>query len=317
MRQRPVVRRARCSTRRAAWVAALAALAALGGGPVAADAAATAPRPIDLDQFDRQRRDVLLGNGLHLAYLERGDPHGPAVVLVHGYTDSAQTWVPLLPYLAPQLRLILVDLRGHGRSDKPECCYTRVDFAYDIKLLLDRLRIERAAVVGHSLGSIVAQTLAEHWPARVGRVALISSTAGPMADFATPIRALREPIDPNSPFMIDWWSSPTPVDLKLLRRLREDSARIPLRVWLAVLDQGLTAMDLAATLPRLVAPTLLIWGREDPLMGAAARASLQAALPHAQVRIFDGYGHNLFWENPQAVADVLNPFLRAEPPGGR
>lgn len=120
-------------------------------------AAATAPAPparIDLDAFEAMKKSVALPDGETLAYLTLGDPAGTPVVLVHGYTDSARDWVPLIPYLSPRLRLILVDLRGHGRSGKPDCCYTRLDFAYDIKLLLDALHVERADIVySHSIGS--------------------------------------------------------------------------------------------------------------------------------------------------------------------
>jgi len=227
----------------------------------------------------------------------------------------------MLPYVAKQFHLILVDIRGHGKSGKPECCYDRLDFAYDIKLLLDRLDIQRADIVGHSLGSIIAQTFAEFWPERTDRVVLISSTGGPKAgappkprkyDFATPIRSLKEPIDPISPFMMEWWASPTPVNPDFIRRQREDSAKIPLRVWLAVLDQGLVFLNLQATLPKLVAPTLLIWGGNDPIMEEDERQTLREALPRAQVEVFDGLGHNPFWENPSAVATPINAFLLAK-----
>ena len=150
-----------------------------------------------------------------------------------------------------------------------------MDFAYDVKLLLDALHIERADIVGHSLGSIIAQTFAEFWPQRTRRVVLISSTGGaragapagkPAYDYVAEIRKLHEPIDPDSAFMIQWWSSPTPVDADFLRRQRRDAAAIPVRVWLAVLEQGLIDSDLQRTLPKLTAPTLLIWGSKDPLM---------------------------------------------------
>lgn len=69
--------------------------------------------------------------------------------------------------LSPNFRHIVVDIRGHGRSDKPECCYARIDFAYDIKLLLDTLKILKADIVGHSSGSLITQVLAEESPERV------------------------------------------------------------------------------------------------------------------------------------------------------
>ena len=285
---------------------------------------AATPAPIDLNQFDALKKSVALPDGETLAYVPLGNPAGQPVVLIHGYTDSARDWVPLVPYLAGSLRLILVDIRGHGRSGKPECCYTRFDFAYDIKLLLDALDVRQADIVGHSLGSIIAQTFAEYWPQRTRRVILISSTGGPKAgapprkpayDYAAQIRKLKEPIDPDSPFMIEWWSSPTPVDEEFIRRQRRDAAAIPLRVWLAVLDQGTTDSDLQRTLPRLKAPTLLVWGSADPIMGEEVRQTLREALPGAQLQILQGLGHNPFWEDPRRCADVMNAFLTAAPAG--
>ncbi len=193
----------------------------------AAFAAEPPPLKINLDEFDALKKVVLLPNNEHLAYLDMGDRKGPPVVLIHGYTDNARDWVPLIPYLSRRYRLIVVDIRGHGRSDKPECCYARIDFAYDIKLLLDALHIPKADIVGHSLGSMITQVLAEQWPERVRKVILISSTGGPRPgsipkkptyDFASEIRKLHEPIDPDSPFMVQWWDSPKPVNPDFIRR---------------------------------------------------------------------------------------------------
>lgn len=308
-------RTARALRRVGGWLVLMLAVSCAG---------AAAPAQIDLNQFDALKKSVALSDGETLAYVPLGNPAGPPVVLIHGYTDSARDWVPLVPYLAGSLRLILVDIRGHGRSGKPECCYTRFDFAYDIKLLLDALEVRQADIVGHSLGSIIAQTFAEYWPQRTRRVILISSTGGPRAgapprkpayDYAAQIRQLKEPIDPDSPFMIEWWSSPTPVAEDFIRRQRRDAAAIPLRVWLAVLDQGTTDTDLQRTLPRLKAPTLLLWGSADPIMAEDARQSLREALPQAQVQMLQGLGHNPFWEDPRRCAEVMNAFLTAAPAG--
>jgi pimeloyl-ACP methyl ester carboxylesterase len=264
---------------------------------------------IDLDRFDARKKVIALPDGESLAYVSWGNPAGKPVVLIHGYTDSASDWAPLVPFLSKSDRLILVDIRGHGKSSKPECCYTRFDFAYDIKLLLDALHIKKADIIGHSLGSYITQTFAEFWPDRTNRVVLIASTAVPPQFDYSPIRNLKEPIDPDSPFMISFWSSPTPVDPEFLSRKRRQAAEIPLRVWIAVMDQRLGSIDLKSTLPRLTAPVLLIWGSEDFIMKAQSRDSLRAALPNAQVKIFDGLGHNPFWEDPAGVAAVINQFL--------
>jgi pimeloyl-ACP methyl ester carboxylesterase len=288
----------------------------------AAGVAGPPPLQIDLNAFDALKKRIALPDGETLAYIDMGEAPGPTVVLIHGYTDSARDWVPILPYLSKQFRLILVDIRGHGQSSKPECCYSRLDFAYDIKLLMDALHVQKADFVGHSLGTIIIQTFAEYWPKRTGRLVLISSTGGmppgaqqkpPQFDFAAAIRQLKEPIEADSPFMIAWWNSPTPVDPDFIARERKDAAAIPLRVWLAILDQTLSDMngyaDLQRTLPRLKAPTLLIWGSQDPIIEEPARKSLIDALPNAQVKVFEGLGHNPFWENPAGVAQVVNSFL--------
>src|SRR5260370_27284698 len=132
--------------------------------------------PAYLDHFDAQKRKVVLHNGLSMAYLDLGAHDARPVILIHGYTDSARDWAPIAGLLTPRFRLIIVDLRGHGLSARPDCCYTRFDYAEDGKLLMDSLHIASADVVGHSLGSIVAHTFAERGPDSIRRLVLISST---------------------------------------------------------------------------------------------------------------------------------------------
>jgi len=307
------------------WLPLIAALALLGLS--AASIAEPTPRPMSIDRFDGMKKTINLPNGIRLGYIDMGPRDGQPVVVIHGYTDSTRDWIHLVPYLDPRLRLILVDIRGHGKSSKPECCYSRWDFAYDIRLLMDKLRIAKADVIGHSLGTFITQTLAEDWPDRVRKIVLISSSGGmkqscaapaaassaPSLDYRSEILKLKDPIDPESEFMIAWWSSPTPVDPEFLRRQRVDAAHIPLRVWLAILEQGADKRGLENGLHLLKTPALLIWGEDDPIFGAEDRCSLREALPEAQVKIFKGLGHNPFWEQPGAVADVINPFLLAAP----
>jgi pimeloyl-ACP methyl ester carboxylesterase len=289
-----------------------------------ATASAAPPLRIDLDRFDASRQQATLPNGVMLAYVDTGPRDAPVVVLIHGYTSNARGWAPILPYLDTSRRYLIPDLRGHGRSSKPECCYDRRTFAYDVRLLLDALRVPRADIVGTSLGSLIAQSFAASWPDRTRRLVLQSSTGGALAacaaeaggeavfDFRNAILALRDPIDPESPFMIAWYASPAPVDEEFLRRQRRDAAAIPVAVWLAILDQGLDLHDLQTHLAQISAPTLLIWGGRDNLFGPRDRCSLRAGLPGAQVRLFDELGHNPYWEDPAAVAQAINGFLSAD-----
>lgn len=281
----------------------------------------------ELNQFDGAKQTVGLPNGISLAYIDMGPRGAPVLVLIHGYTDSARDWASLAPWLSRGFRLIIVDLRGHGASSKPECCYTRFDFADDVRLLLDRLHIGPvAAVVGHSLGSLVAQTFAELWPAATRRLVLISSTGtsfGPDSSCAsasaTPtvqswlagLAQLRDPIDPDSAFMREWWQESMAINPEFFSsRQRHDAAAIPAQIWREIADQALVAGDLRPMLPRIQAPTLLLWGGKDTVMSAAGRQALRTGIPHNEVRIFPELGHDLIWQDPPAIAAAITEFLK-------
>jgi pimeloyl-ACP methyl ester carboxylesterase len=298
------------------WMTAFLASVALAAG--AAAAAAPAISISDLAHYDAQKKFAHLGNGLTLAYLDVGPRTAPAVVLIHGYTDSARDWQPIVPLLSTTFRLIVVDLRGHGASDKPGCCYTRFDFADDVKRLLSHLNIATASIVGHSLGSLVAQTFAELWPQATRKLILISSTgtafgddsSADMPEWLKSVAELRDPIDPESAFMHAWWhESETYNSPQFVERQRRAAAAIPARVWQAISDQCLQHTDLKFMLPRITAPTLLVWGGRDTLVGEAGRAALRTGIANSVVQDFPALGHDLFWEDPTAVTDALREFL--------
>ena len=282
--------------------------------------------PAYLDSFEAQKTTVTLANGQLLAYMDIGPRDAPPVVLIHGYTDSARDWATLAPLLTAKFRLIIVDLRGHGASGKPDCCYTRFDFAHDVKLLLANLRVDSANIVGHSLGSVVAQTFAELWPGATRRLILVSSTGTSFGldeslgkvGGSTPqwpswlggVAHLQDPIDPESTFMRDWWKESMRINPDFFSsRQRRDAAAIPAHVWRDIADQTLLGDDLRRMLPRIQAPTLLIWGGRDTVMSEAGRDALRAGIKSNEVRIFASLGHDLFWEDPRAVGSVMITFL--------
>jgi pimeloyl-ACP methyl ester carboxylesterase len=278
---------------------------------IAAPATMTAQ---SIERFDGRKVSAVLRNGQRIAYIDSGSPQARPLVLIHGYTDSARDWQPVESLLARKFRLIMVDLRGHGASGKPECCYTRFDFAYDIKLLLDSLHVAVADVAGHSLGSVVAQTFAELWPGYTRRLILISSTGtsfgtqGWLAD----VERLNDPIDPASQFMRDWWTQSIRINPESFSsQQRRAAAAIPAPVWRAIANQSLVGVDLAPMLPRVRAPTLLIWGATDTLVTQEGRQALRTGISGSRVEIFDSLGHDLFWEDPPAVAAVMIDFLTA------
>jgi pimeloyl-ACP methyl ester carboxylesterase len=312
------IARAVCRSVMALWLAAVV--------PLAAHAAISEAY---LQSFDAGKRLIGLSDGQTLAYIDIGPRNGEAVVLLHGYTDSARDWAPIAPFLSGRFRLIIPDLRGQGASGKPDCCYTRFDFANDIRLLLERLRVRRAVIAGHSLGSIVAQTFAEEWPGSTRRLILVSSTGtyfGPTSGQDCPsvesvlpaslagAEKLKDPIDPDSAFMTSWWQESMRINPPFFSgRQRRDAAAIPARVWRAIATQTLLGVDLRFMLPRIQAPTLLIWGGQDALEGPAGRAALQTGIKGAKVRNFPSLGHDLIWQDPRGVARAMTQFIQGPP----
>lgn len=109
---------------------------------------------------------VALANGTRLAYLERPGGDVP-LVLLHGITDNALTWVPVLDRIDPRCRVLAVDLRGHGESDKPDAWYDAEAYADDVRHFIDQQFGQPALVLGHSLGGVVATQIGVTAPDKV------------------------------------------------------------------------------------------------------------------------------------------------------
>lgn len=254
---------------------------------------------------------VDLPNGETLAYVEMGDPNGKPTLLVHGYTDNSRSWSLVAPYLAKR-RLLAVDLRGHGKSEAPDCCYAFTDLADDLSLFLKAVGVERADYVGHSLGSMTGTLLAAQHPEQVGRLVLVSTSLsigdGPGSWLWDNVTPLKAPIDPDSKFMTDWYWNPNPVDEDFITRERRESAATPIAVWHGVLWATAIA-DLTSVAPLVRSPVLILWGDQDALFDAAHQERVRAALPKARHETFAGAGHNMFWEFPEKAGTMISAFL--------
>ena len=110
-------------------------------------------------------------NGIQLHYYRTGGDK-PAVVLAHGVTDNGLCWTRLAKALEPDYDLIMVDARGHGLSDKPDHRYGASNQANDLAQLIQALKLNQPAIIGHSMGGVVAAVLADLYPDQVGRLIL-------------------------------------------------------------------------------------------------------------------------------------------------
>ncbi len=273
---------------------------------------------------------VRLTTGIDMAHVEVGPPEGPAVVLVHGLTDSLRSWslaMAALHRLDPGLHIFAVDQRGHGASSlppgtdckaAPERCFRLTDFAADLVAFAAAKGIGHATFVGHSLGSFVVQELALDHPELVERAMLVATS--------TSLTSMRAPPGglPEDPLILAWrqaliarglrypedcWAlTPLDADPRAATTIARDwdvdplappafvaavaaeTAHVRLGTWIGA-TRTLSMADTAERLGRITVPMLVLWGTQDSIFLASDQDRLKASLRQAATR-----GVPIFWK---------------------
>jgi pimeloyl-ACP methyl ester carboxylesterase len=256
-------------------------------------------------------------NGIRLHYTRTGGA-GPAVVLAHGFSDDGPCWTPVAEVLAPEYDLIMVDARGHGRSDAPERGYGPAEQAGDLAGAIAALGLRRPAVLGHSMGAATALALAGTRPEVPGAILL----EDPPSRWLEPAGASADPE----------WQARQRARLSEYRRktreelLAEQRAATPgwseaelgpwadakLRFNLNALNRGDAAeLDWPATVRRIACPALLITA--DPARGALVTAegaaALRALVPQLRVAHIPQAGHSIRRDQFDRYVAVVRAFL--------
>ncbi|MFP2924328.1 alpha/beta fold hydrolase [Pyxidicoccus sp. 3LG] len=242
-----------------------------------------------------RERSVTLSTGVTLRYLEQGSRFGPAVVFLHGYTDSHRTWDLNLPIFPRNFHVYALDQRGHGDSSRPVCCYTQQDFAADVVAFLNAMGERRAILVGHSMGSFIAQQVALDSPDRVKALVLVGSA--PTVAGNEVALGLKEIVDMQvgtvDPVFVREFQTSTfvrPVPASYIDTLVSESLKLPARVWQDTLD-GLIAEDHSARLGQIRVPVLVVGGDQDGFFPVAQQQALVDALPNATFVLYPDTGH--------------------------
>ena len=246
---------------------------------------------------------------MKIAWERHGD--GPPLLLIHGLGYARWGWEPVVEPLARSFDVILFDNRGIGESDAPAGPYTAAELARDAQQVLDEAEVERAHVLGTSLGGMVAQELALDTPGRVDRLVLACTTPGGPQAFPLPARtvelmtrgaSLRE--------FVENALAPEP-DPEIVERIlvhREATAQ-PLEAWSAQAAAG-AAFDAFDRIGGIAAPTLVLHGTEDGVVDPHNSTLLAERIPGARVDLFEGGGHLFFWEQPDRFVEVVTEFLQ-------
>ena len=255
---------------------------------------------------------------------------GPPLVLVHGIGDSSATWEAIIPALARHHLVIAPDLLGHGRSDKPRADYSVAAYANGVRDLLGVLGVQRATLVGHSLGGGVAMQFAYQFPERTERLVLVGSGGGgPEVSVVLRMLAL-----PGGEALLHLLRLPTarwqtglvvaalramgtalgqdaPDLLRVVDALPDSVSRAAfIRSLRSVVDwrgQVITMLDRCYLTQGM--PTLLVWGSRDAVVPVAHGHRAHAAMPGSQLEIFEGAGHFPFHTDPARFVTTVERFL--------
>ncbi len=259
-----------------------------------------------------------LATGLQVHYAEQGDREGEAIIFLHAYADSWFSYRRVLPLLSPEYNAFVPDQRGHGESDKPECCYAADDYASDVDAFMEAVGIEAATLVGDSSGGLIAQRVALDYPHRVSRLVLIGSPTTlvnneAVMEWSESLRTLEDPVPPQ--FVRNLLESiiHCPVPEEFLERARSESLKVPARVWRDYWEGVVLAVDDTAQYGEIGAPTLILWGEQDALLPREEQERRAAAIPNATLKVYPETGHLAHWVRPEWVVRDLEAFLKGTP----
>jgi pimeloyl-ACP methyl ester carboxylesterase len=275
----------------------------------ATTAAAQQPNPHTAITLDTATLDT----GVTLEYAEKGHGKGHVVIFLHGYTDSWFSWSEVLARLPPKFHAYALSQRGHGDSERPAGGYAVDDFAADVIAFMDHEGISEATVVGHSMGSVIAQRVAIDYPERVENLVLVGSAAnagneGILGFLDYVLAAVSDPIDPEFVYGFQVSTLANPVPAEFLATVVAESLEVPAFVWHAALA-GLAQSDTTAELANIEAPTLIVWGDQDTIFFASDQQTLDAGIPDSTLLVYEGIGHGVHWEDPDRFTADLVDFL--------
>ena len=296
------------------------------------------PAPATQDDYGSQGRSAWLDidwrrhlnsttvHGARVNYVEMGE--GPPVVFIHGLAGCWQNWLENIPRFAERHRVVAVDLSGFGHSELPREEISIPGYGRFIDAFLDVVGVERAALVGNSMGGFIAAETAISHPSRVEKLVLVSAAGGP---------ALRERNDASQARLMRSARLFAPIAAaaiarrehiirrpRLRRALLWKIARYPERIepelcyevasgagkpgFLDALN-AILAYDFEERIPDISCPTLIIWGRNDEIVPVEDALEYERLIPDARRAIFEDTGHVPMLERPGRFNELVEEFL--------
>ncbi|HET8841777.1 MAG TPA: alpha/beta hydrolase [Ktedonobacteraceae bacterium] len=239
-------------------------------------------------------KQTIEANGLPIRYEVAGE--GEPVVLVHGLSESTRVWYRNLPELAKRYRIYLIDLPGFGAMRKFRQYFDLKQSGAWLYSWMQALELEKASLVGHSMGGYVSMALAAAHPELIKRLVLVDSIG---ISFNLPVRRLVYPaLKAIARTMPSFWMC-----------IGYDYLRAGPSMILNA-SQQIVALETSDLLSTVQVPTLVIWGEHDDLVPFALGRQLHTQLSGARLFVMPGTNHFCMFERPDEFNRALLGFLQ-------
>lgn len=258
-------------------------------------------------------------DGVKIRYRVEGDNNKPALILIHGFTFSLETWSQLVPELEQDFQIILFDLPGHGLSGShPQGNYShdsRVGIVYG---LIDSLKLNKPSLIGNSMGGNTAWRTAVSYPDLIDKLVLIGASGFPMnglGDEPVPVPLAMQAYLKNAPkagvtyAVKTMFSDPTKIPHSRIDQIVDMMQHDGNGEAFVKTFESFTLPDPSQMLAEIKAPSLILWGAKDITVPPAHAALFDQAIPDSKVIMLENIGHVAQEEDPALTAKIIKEFL--------
>ena len=244
-------------------------------------------------------------NRIRFAYERRGK--GTPLVLLHGFPLDHHLWDDIVPLLEDSFDLIIPDLRGFGGSSTVDSFYAMEDYALDIAGLLDHLGIQKAAIVGHSMGGYVGLAFARLFPERVRGLGLVSSQvlADPPERKEGRYKSAAEVADKGISSVVEMMTTKFTSDPRLQEFARKSMEQQQPAAYIGALKAMAERVDSTPLLSSFNFPVVIVHGNADALIPIDRAREVKAAVAKAHLVEISGAGHMPMMEAKEKTAEAL------------
>jgi pimeloyl-ACP methyl ester carboxylesterase len=283
-------------------------------------------RPTRIDWNPSLSPRTIQINGHTIFYTVKGE--GKPILLLHGYGAGIWVWEKQIEALSQSYRVYALDLIGHGYSDRPKISYTPETYIHFLRDFMDGLGIEKATLIGNSMGGGMAWAMAIRYPERVDRLVLINCVPPDVLQqvknesFRTLVAIKDVPILPylviaaRSKNSIRWVLLECVSNIKLItpevlnRQYQLSKIKGTTRVLYSTFKHAEEALELKDQLALIRQPTLFVWGEDDLIFPPEVGETLHQAITGSKFLRIEKSGHIPMWETPDQVNQAILDFLK-------